>query len=117
MILRTSHREGAGGILLLDEAKSNIDRETDEVMQRIIREVLRGYTILVVAHILDWIVLLLLICLLVIVFVCFTSLLFHSIAFLQRERLVLTRESRSQIEVNGDIFREPLRTPPSSRSI
>ncbi|KAK6597797.1 ABC transporter [Botrytis cinerea] len=53
MILRTSHREGAGGILLLDEAKSNIDRETDEVMQRIIREVLRGYTILVVAHRLD----------------------------------------------------------------
>ncbi|KAM0310860.1 hypothetical protein ACHAO8_007704 [Botrytis cinerea] len=53
MILRTSHREGAGGILLLDEATSNIDRETDEVTQRIIREVLRGYTILVVAHRLD----------------------------------------------------------------
>lgn len=53
MILRTSHREGAGGILLFDEATSNIDRETDEVTQRIIREVLRGYTILVVAHGLD----------------------------------------------------------------
>ncbi|TEY52520.1 hypothetical protein BOTCAL_0257g00140 [Botryotinia calthae] len=53
VIFRASHREGAGGILLLDEATSNIDRETDEMMQRIIREVFRGYTILVVAHRLD----------------------------------------------------------------
>lgn len=42
--------------MLLDEATSNIDRETDEMMQRIIREVFRGYTILIVAHRLDSIV-------------------------------------------------------------
>ncbi|KAF7947159.1 uncharacterized protein EAE97_004408 [Botrytis byssoidea] len=53
VILAASHTSGTGGILLLDEATSNIDRETDEMMQRIIREVFRGYTILVVAHRLD----------------------------------------------------------------
>ncbi|KAF5875138.1 putative abc multidrug protein [Botrytis fragariae] len=53
VILGASRREVKGGILLLDEATSNIDRETDEMMQKIIREVFRGYTILIVAHRLD----------------------------------------------------------------
>lgn len=42
-----------GGILLLDEVSSNVDRETDRVMQGIIREEFREYTIVMVSHRLD----------------------------------------------------------------
>jgi ATP-binding cassette subfamily C (CFTR/MRP) protein 1 len=37
-------------IVVLDEATSNVDHETDELMQRIIREEFRGCTIIAVAH-------------------------------------------------------------------
>lgn len=40
-------------VLVLDEATSNIDLETDEVMQRLIREEFAGWTIITVAHRLD----------------------------------------------------------------
>lgn len=40
-------------ILILDEATSNVDRETDQLMQRIIREEFAGHTIITVAHRLD----------------------------------------------------------------
>lgn len=46
-MLRTSK------ILVLDEATSNVDRETDLLMQRIIREEFAGHTIVTVAHRLD----------------------------------------------------------------
>lgn len=49
-MLRTSK------ILILDEATSNVDRETDLLMQRIIREEFAQHTILTVAHRLDTIV-------------------------------------------------------------
>ncbi len=39
-----------GRILVLDEATSNIDLETDPLMQRLIREEFAGYTIITVAH-------------------------------------------------------------------
>jgi ATP-binding cassette, subfamily C (CFTR/MRP), member 1 len=39
-----------GKILILDEATSNVDKETDMVMQEIIRDEFKGYTILSVAH-------------------------------------------------------------------
>ncbi|KAH6682350.1 canalicular multispecific organic anion transporter 1 [Plectosphaerella plurivora] len=42
-----------GGILLLDEVSSNVDRETDRMMQGIIREEFREYTIVMVSHRLD----------------------------------------------------------------
>ncbi|CAG8213587.1 unnamed protein product [Penicillium olsonii] len=42
-----------GNILILDEATSNIDTKTDEIMQRIIREKFCGHTIISVAHKLD----------------------------------------------------------------
>lgn len=42
-----------GNILILDEATSNVDAETDLLMQRLIREEFQGYTIITVAHRLD----------------------------------------------------------------
>ncbi|KAJ5151991.1 hypothetical protein N7492_010286 [Penicillium capsulatum] len=42
-----------GNILILDEATSNIDTKTDEIMQRVIREKFCNHTILSVAHKLD----------------------------------------------------------------
>ncbi|KAJ5893959.1 hypothetical protein N7495_005650 [Penicillium taxi] len=46
-ILRT------GNILILDEATSNIDTKTDEIMQRVLREKFSKHTIISVAHKLD----------------------------------------------------------------
>ncbi|EEA22217.1 hypothetical protein TMatcc_008346 [Talaromyces marneffei ATCC 18224] len=40
-------------ILILDEATSNVDSKTDEIMQRVIREKFSNHTILAVAHKLD----------------------------------------------------------------
>ncbi|KAJ5383032.1 hypothetical protein N7517_000943 [Penicillium concentricum] len=42
-----------GNILILDEATSNIDTKTDEIMQRVIREKFCNHTIIAVAHKLD----------------------------------------------------------------
>ena len=43
----------SGKILILDEATSNVDAETDQVMQGIIRYEFQDYTVLTVAHRLD----------------------------------------------------------------
>lgn len=40
-------------ILILDEATSNVDSETDQLIQRIIRDEFQVYTILTAAHRLD----------------------------------------------------------------
>ncbi|KAL3488090.1 P-loop containing nucleoside triphosphate hydrolase protein [Aspergillus germanicus] len=39
-----------GNILVLDEAMSNVDTRTDEIMQRVIREKFSSHTVLTVAH-------------------------------------------------------------------
>jgi ABC-type multidrug transport system fused ATPase/permease subunit len=44
-----------GGILLLDEVSSNVDYETERLMQEIIRVEFRNYTIVAVSHRLDMI--------------------------------------------------------------
>lgn len=58
--LRTAHSSSsgsgtAGGILLLDEVSSSVDRETERRMQEIIREEFRGYTVIAVSHRLEMI--------------------------------------------------------------
>lgn len=40
----------SGGILLLDEINSSADRETDTLIQRVIRKEFEGYTIIAVTH-------------------------------------------------------------------
>lgn len=44
-----------GGILLLDEVSSSVDHETERLMQEIIRQEFRGYTVVAVSHRLDMI--------------------------------------------------------------
>ncbi|KAL3448733.1 P-loop containing nucleoside triphosphate hydrolase protein [Aspergillus insuetus] len=44
-----------GNILVLDEAMSNVDARTDEIMQRVIREKFSSHTVLTVAHKLEFI--------------------------------------------------------------
>ncbi|KAK4233348.1 putative ABC multidrug transporter [Achaetomium macrosporum] len=44
-----------GGILLLDEVSSSVDRETERVMQEVIRAEFERYTVLAVSHRLDMI--------------------------------------------------------------
>lgn len=50
-MLRTSNR--ANGILILDEPTSNVDIETDQLIQKIIREEFEGYTTIIISHRLD----------------------------------------------------------------
>ncbi|KAK4247490.1 P-loop containing nucleoside triphosphate hydrolase protein [Corynascus novoguineensis] len=47
--------EGEGGVLLLDEVSSSLDRETERAMQEVIRAEFRNYTVLAVSHRLDMI--------------------------------------------------------------
>lgn len=44
-----------GGILLLDEVSSSVDRETELAMQKIIKDEFRAYTVIAVSHRLDMI--------------------------------------------------------------
>jgi ABC-type multidrug transport system fused ATPase/permease subunit len=50
-----SDNRDQGGILLLDEVSSSVDRETERMMQEIIRAEFRHYTIIAVSHRLEMI--------------------------------------------------------------
>lgn len=53
LLLKKADMERQGrkrGILLLDEATSNVDQEAEAVLQRVVREDFRGYTVVAVAH-------------------------------------------------------------------
>lgn len=53
---RTSGSEKKGGILLLDEVSSNVDKATDREMQEIIKVEFEAYTIVMVSHRLQMVV-------------------------------------------------------------
>ncbi|CAI7603986.1 unnamed protein product [Penicillium glandicola] len=43
-------RSSRGKVVLLDEATSSIDMETDRLLQKVIREEFHGYTVIMIAH-------------------------------------------------------------------
>jgi ABC-type multidrug transport system fused ATPase/permease subunit len=53
---RAASGNGDGGILLLDEASSNIDHDSDKRIQSIIHDEFKSYTIIAVSHRLDAVV-------------------------------------------------------------
>ncbi|KAJ5200204.1 hypothetical protein N7472_005408 [Penicillium cf. griseofulvum] len=52
---KLSNDENSGGILLLDEASSSVDQETERVMQDTVRSEFKGFTVIAVAHRLEMI--------------------------------------------------------------
>ena len=74
-------------ILVLDEATSNVDRHTDELMQKIIREEWKGKSIIVVAHKLD------------------TVMDFDKIAVLDKGRLVEFDTPMALMKQEGSAFK------------
>jgi ABC-type multidrug transport system fused ATPase/permease subunit len=48
-----SHNSSEGGILLMDEVSSSVDRETERVMQQVIKEEFTNYTVIAITHRLD----------------------------------------------------------------
>lgn len=47
---RGKGKQNEGGVLLLDEVSSSVDKDTDEAMQRMILDEFAGYTIVMVSH-------------------------------------------------------------------
>jgi ABC-type multidrug transport system fused ATPase/permease subunit len=77
-----------GGILLLDEVSSSVDRDTDRLMQRIIQVEFEGYTIVMVSHRLD------------------VVMDFDTVVVMDSGSVVETGGPRTLVERDGGRFRE-----------
>jgi ATP-binding cassette subfamily C (CFTR/MRP) protein 1 len=77
-----------GGILLLDEVSSSVDRDTDRAMQRIIHQEFEGYTVVMVSHRLE------------------VVMDFDTVVVMDSGSVVETGRPRSLVERDGGRFRE-----------
>ncbi|KAI0142611.1 ABC transporter type 1, transmembrane domain-containing protein [Hypoxylon sp. NC0597] len=77
-----------GGILLLDEVSSSVDRDTDRAMQGIIREEFKDYTIIMVSHRLDMV------------------LGFDTVVVMDKGSIIETGCPHKLVEMDGSRFRE-----------
>ncbi|KAL2075027.1 hypothetical protein VTL71DRAFT_8807 [Oculimacula yallundae] len=77
-----------GGVLLLDEVSSNVDRETDRAMQRIIHEEFAGYTIIMVSHRLEMV------------------MDFDTVVVMEKGSVVESGEPKVLVETEGSRFKE-----------
>lgn len=77
-----------GGILLLDEVSSSVDRETDRMMQKIILEEFENYTIVMVSHRLEMV------------------MSFHTVLVMDQGSVVESGEPEVLIKKEGGRFRE-----------
>ncbi|KAL2257594.1 hypothetical protein VTK26DRAFT_9425 [Humicola hyalothermophila] len=88
----TDHQDGGGvgvgGILLLDEVSSSVDRDTDEEMQRVIAAEFSDYTIVMVSHRLGMV------------------MRFDRVVVMEEGRIVETGAPRELVEAEGSRFRE-----------
>ena len=80
--------EVEGGVLLLDEVSSSVDRETDEAMQRVVREEFVGYTVVMVSHRLG------------------VVMGFDRVVVMEKGRVVEEGRPAELVEVEGGRFRE-----------
>ena len=86
-LARALLRRDKSPILVLDEATSNFDHQTDDIMQRIIREEWKGKTIIAVVHKLN------------------TVMDFDRIAVLERGRLVEFDAPGNLMKREGGVFK------------
>lgn len=78
-------------IFIMDEATANVDAETDQLMQQVIRERFHGKTMLAIAHKLD------------------TIMDFDKVIVLEKGRIVEIGPPRELKERHGGVFREMVR--------
>jgi ABC-type multidrug transport system fused ATPase/permease subunit len=86
---KVSQLDTPGGVLLLDEVSSNVDKNTDQIMQEILKDEFRHYTIIMVSHRLEMVV-----------------DFFTTVVVLDKGRVVETGRPQHLIEAEGSRFRE-----------
>ncbi|KAK1772525.1 P-loop containing nucleoside triphosphate hydrolase protein [Phialemonium atrogriseum] len=79
---------GEGGILLLDEVSSSVDRDTDRAVQAIIEREFKGYTVVMVSHRLE------------------AVMDFDRVIVMDSGRVVEAGPPRRLVEVEGGRFRD-----------
>ncbi|KAK4185165.1 canalicular multispecific organic anion transporter 1 [Podospora australis] len=77
-----------GGVLLLDEVSSSVDKNTDEAMQAVIRQEFAGYTIVMVSHRLGMV------------------MEFDRVVVMDEGRIVEVGKPKSLVETEGSRFRD-----------